>query len=628
MHKTAHWAQWVIVALFGLYLGAQFINAAGGDSDRDFHYRLFASLPVQENGRVKPLDTVARTRLMLINHKQTAKVEVGRDDWKTVPADKWLLDVMSLTVAANGNPRPAVEYKIFRVENEEVLGLLHLEPRPGSWRYSYAEIGKRTKELTDEALKADEVEPRDRTLFQNKVLELMGHLRMFTELAKLEAPGVIPAEGTNKWASLADAERVGQAHGKMHPLAELFLGMLEDYSNGNVKGFNEGVKTYRAVFEKKMPDVVSAADTEVYVNELAPFYHCSVLYAFVFVLACVSWLGWFDTLNRAAFWSMVLIVAVHTWALLIRIYLQGRPPVTNLYSSAIFIGWGCAVTCLVFEGFYRNSIALAVGSATGGLSLLIAHFLSLDSGDTMEMMQAVLDTNFWLATHVTCVTLGYTATFVAGFMGVTYVLAMASSAAMGLLARWHVGARAFLESPESKIGVRGFFTRFFDTDAASVMGRMLYGIVCFGMFLSFTGTVLGGLWADVSWGRFWGWDPKENGALLIVIWCALILHARWGGLVKQRGIAVLAVLGNIVTAWSWFGTNLLGVGLHAYGFMSGAMTWLIVFDVLMLVIAGIGLLPLRQWAKLTPQTQSVPADPVMGARAESSPAAGVARTIG
>jgi hypothetical protein len=112
--------------------------------------------------------------------------------------------------------------------------------------------------------------------------------------------------------------------------------------------------------------------------------------------------------------------------------------------------------------------------------------------------------------------------------------------------------------------------------------------------------VLGGLWADYSWGRFWGWDPKENGALLIVIWCALILHARWAGMIKQRGMAVLAVLGYIITSWSFFGTNFLGVGLHSYGFRAGAMNWLLLFDGMCLAIALIGLLPLRHWAKLPP----------------------------
>ena len=106
---------------------------------------------------------------------------------------------------------------------------------------------------------------------------------------------------------------------------------------------------------------------------------------------------------------------------------------------------------------------------------------------------------------------------------------------------------------------------------------MIYGVVCFALLLSFVGTVLGGIWADQSWGRFWGWDPKENGAALVVLLNAVILHARWGGLVKQRGVAVLAVAGNIVTAWSWFGTNMLGVGLHSYGFMDSAVMWLAAF---------------------------------------------------
>jgi hypothetical protein len=124
---------------------------------------------------------------------------------------------------------------------------------------------------------------------------------------------------------------------------------------------------------------------------------------------------------------------------------------------------------------------------------------------------------------------------------------------------------------------------------------MVYGVVCFAMMFSFIGTVLGGIWADQSWGRFWGWDPKENGALLIVIWNALILHARWGGMVQQRGMAVLTIAGNIVTTWSWFGTNMLGVGLHAYGFMQGAVFWLLFFITTQLVLIGIGSMPLRMW---------------------------------
>src|SRR5204863_7771712 len=147
---------------------------------------------------------------------------------------------------------------------------------------------------------------------------------------------------------------------------------------------------------------------------------------------------------------------------------------------------------------------------------------------------------------VVVVTTGYAATFLAGFLALIYIF-------------------------------RGVFTRSLDKVTADALARMVYGIVCFATLFSFTGTVLGGIWADQSWGRFWGWDPKENGALLIVIWNALILHARWGGIVRERGIMNLAVFGNIVTSFSWFGVNLLEIGLHSYGFMDAAFKWLMLF---------------------------------------------------
>jgi ABC-type transport system involved in cytochrome c biogenesis permease subunit len=180
------------------------------------------------------------------------------------------------------------------------------------------------------------------------------------------------------------------------------------------------------------------------------------------------------------------------------------------------------------------------------------------------MMRAVLDSNFWLATHVVIVTIGYSATYLAGFLGLIYVF-------------------------------RGLFTRSLDARTADTLNRMVYGIICFATLFSFAGTVLGGIWADQSWGRFWGWDPKENGALIIVLWNALILHARWGGLVRTRGLMALAIFGNIVTSWSWFGTNMLGIGLHSYGFMDAAFYALLGFALTQLTAIGLANLPQRFW---------------------------------
>jgi cytochrome c biogenesis factor len=117
---------------------------------------------------------------------------------------------------------------------------------------------------------------------------------------------------------------------------------------------------------------------------------------------------------------------------------------------------------------------------------------------------------------------------------------------------------------------------------------MVYGVFCFGFFFSFIGTLLGGVWADQSWGRFWGWDPKENGALLICLWQLAALHARRGAYIRELGFNAAAVICGMVVAFSWWGVNLLGVGLHSYGFTSGAMTGLMVFWSIetLVVIAG------------------------------------------
>src|SRR6202022_669213 len=125
--------------------------------------------------------------------------------------------------------------------------------------------------------------------------------------------------------------------------------------------------------------------------------------------------------------------------------------------------------------------------------------------------------------------------------------------------------------------------------------RMIYGITCFATLFSFVGTILGGIWADQTWGRLSGWDPKENGALLIVMSNAIILHSRWGGLIRERGLAVMCVFGNIVFRLSCFGVNMLGVGLHSYGFMDRPFGTLIAFIASQLVVMALGMLPLKHW---------------------------------
>ncbi|MFW6059292.1 MAG: cytochrome c biogenesis protein [Phycisphaeraceae bacterium] len=529
-------------------------------------------LPVSADGRVKPLDTVARMNLLAFSGRQTLQ----RGEEK-LPAIRWLIDVMAGVEGVHDD-------EVFRIDHPGVLALLD-QAASDRKRFSFNELAAHGQELVDQARRANDVQARRRNPFQRAVLELYGRVDHYQRLARHQAPYLVPPRHADEtWQQLPDVAQAAPDH----PAAQAYPQMFRTYRQGEPEPFNAALTEYRDALDSLVPGDVRRGGFEVFFNRFQPFYYASILYVFAFLLACGSWLGWSAPQRRGAVALVVLILLVHTFGIAARIYLQGRPPVTNLYSSAVFIGWGCVLIGLFLEYVRRDATGVVCAAVIGFLTLLVAHHLGGD-GDTMQMMQAVLDTNFWLATHVTAITIGYSATFFAGLLGILFI-------------------------------ILGIFTPRLRKAERRSLGQAIYGVVCFALLFSFVGTVLGGIWADVSWGRFWGWDPKENGAALIVLMNALILHARWGGMIQQRGMAVLAVGGNIITSWSWFGTNMLGVGLHSYGFMDSAMFWLFAFVVSQLAIMGIGLLPQRMWL-------SVQADETASrARDESAVPGGKPRT--
>lgn len=443
-------------------------------------------------------------------------------------------------------------------------------------------------------------------------------LRDFQTMAEfgypLIAPPLTPDLGRDHWLNAGNALLESVRNNGIHLAVGFYAEMATAYAQQKPAEFNKAVAGYEDWLQPQFAHELKKGRAEFYYNNVKAFLHASIIYICAFILALLAILnmsafpGPSESLRRSAFYLVLLAGVVHTFGLIFRMVLEGRPPVTNLYSSAIFIGWATMVFGVAIEMIYRVGIGSLVASLAGFVTLLIAHNLALGSGDTMEMLRAVLDTNFWLATHVVVITLGYASTFFAGVLAILYIF-------LGLLTpllKEKIGQLGTMQPANiplkgaAKSSAATTTKKPADLELGKALGKMVYGVICFATLFSFVGTVLGGIWADQSWGRFWGWDPKENGALMIVLWNALILHARWGGLIRERGLMNLAVFGNIVTSFSWFGVNMLGIGLHSYGFMDAAFIWLMAWIVGNLIIIGFGLLPLHFWSSFQSQDSTPP----------------------
>ncbi|HTV40715.1 MAG TPA: cytochrome c biogenesis protein CcsA [Candidatus Sulfotelmatobacter sp.] len=617
-----------------LVMAIWFLGQMRPPQDAGFAYSKLGKLPVVFNGRLKPMDSLARNSLLQINEMQTLDLEPWKSMWqnhKKITAIEWLANVMM-------NPQVADNWPVFRVDNPDLIMFLKLPDRDTDQHvdrehpaYSWNQIAPSFDAFDKENERVEQIEPALRNAYQRDVVkvhermelyaqlantvqpheaqnwkqdvvdyenaiapglvalnaqqagkkfdqdalnEFVGEWNLFNAMAGREPPLIVPPENSGKWKNVATVMMDAAKNQPVSPVVGQYAAMTAALQTQDVAGFNSAVTDLYSSFRSSFPRALARSNAEVFFNQMQPFINAMVIYIFAGLLAIFSWFNLSESLRRSAVWLIGLAFLIHTTGLIYRIILQDRPPVTNLYSSAIFIGWGACLLGLILEKFYKNGIGAVVSAGMGFITLIIAHNLSLD-GDTMEMMRAVLDTNFWLATHVVAVTTGYASTFVAGFLGLIYI-------------------------------VRGVFTKTLDDVTAKSLARMIYGIVCFATLFSFVGTVLGGIWADQSWGRFWGWDPKENGALIIVLWNALILHLRWGGMIRERGLANCAVFGNVVTSWSWFGVNMLGIGLHSYGFTDAAFKWLSLFVSSQLGFIAMGMLPTKMWKSFADKSQLTP----------------------
>jgi ABC-type transport system involved in cytochrome c biogenesis permease subunit len=594
-----------------------------------------ASLPVLHEGRIKPVDSLARFCLLQISGRSSVKTERG-----TLSALVWLGHVIF-------QDEETKKWPVFLVENPEILQGLGIPYSKDRDRYPYQTLEPKLEKLMQQASQAAKKDKNQRTLIHNQQLRLAENIQSFhilwhtfnfmqkspkpthPEAAKILGDNATLADYFLLFAKLqvdlehlshTDASSDATRQPRMEKLMETLLAMQQDlaplygerYSNfftilppasadpadkqwfspwdvllSQIKNDDRYKRLWKPLCEmpiafqqKAWPKLnenlaalhaeITAAATargeyraillEVQYNRYDMFFY-SLLLCLLSLLACaLSWLGLGE---KKWYWlSLALLIIGYlacTYGLTLRVLIKQRPPVSNLYESVLFVGWGCITLAFFIEAFFRHtmrSFGLFLGNAVGTILLFVASKYAQD-GDNLGVLVAVLDSNFWLATHVTTIAIGYSACLLAGGIGHVLVLL-----------------------PLCK---RNLSERFYQD-----MERMMYGTVCFALLFAFIGTVLGGLWADQSWGRFWGWDPKENGALLIVLWYAAMIHAHVARHIGVWGLALGTIFGNIIVAAAWWGVNLLNIGLHNYGFTSGLFTKLVIFTVVEIgfILAG------------------------------------------
>ncbi|MFN3245023.1 MAG: cytochrome c biogenesis protein [Planctomycetota bacterium] len=574
-----------------------------------------ASAPVQSEGRVKPLSVLAAFTLYDVHGRRDLKygytTAEGTLQKVTLEPTEWLLDVWCY-------PRQAARYPLFRIENVAVmdaLGFANDGQRQDFEYLSYAQVYEVVDTLQELAKKYGAVEQRNRNAVQEHILQLWGDFLKYDRLQRqlgalhysipLQEPelqqvfggeradvGAIArhAAGFRKLLAAQDpqmtsapkglldvAEFVGKAitndddgagliapldgdektwmtlgsslekviKGAGGPVVEVLANLQRAVTAEALANKEEALVAYRdAAVSAAAPNELydhDKVELETYYYRASWHYQSIHWFLFAFVLAAVSWLMprnrwvWGASLGVTA-----LALGMLGFDVLLRCLITERPPIKNLYDTFLFIAAVGVALAIVVEIVLPRRIALAAAPFLGALLVMFARMFEVaDGSDTMNPLVAVLDSNFWLATHVTTINIGYAAGIVAAVLANIWI-------AMRVLRISHPA------DPPAKALV-----------------RMIYGVTCFGLAFAVVGTILGGVWANDSWGRFWGWDPKENGALMICLAQIALLHARFSGWVRDFGFVVWSAITGAVVVFSWFHVNLLGIGLHSYGFSSG-----------------------------------------------------------
>ena len=583
---------------------------------------LVGDIPIQEGGRIKPLDSYARNQSLAFYGKRKIKHE-------NLSAIDWLLGLFT-------HPEKGLAQKVFNLRNPEVVNALELEWTNNFHKYSYNQLFPGIEKQLPLIREIFEKKENERDAFESQLVEVYQNVMKFREIVSslscllplfsvydsdlatslhiepgqpisyahvmshreslfntsqgiitkpesdwteperevalllynlqqtssdefAKALKIIPPsknDSSGLWISpweLFDGRSIEPHQDKIVKSLESYIfARLEN----NLENQNNALMSYKSGLLSHVGKKVdfSILGKESWLNKADLFTNSLVFYLFSFILLGFSWMIKPFILRNIAFGSIILGFCLHTFGIYLRMVIMSRPPISTLYETVIFVGFVIVFISLVIEYLRKDGLGIFIGSISGSLLHYVGFGYAAD-GDTLEMLVAVLNSNFWLATHVTTIILGYGTSLMAGLIGHLYLIEK-------------------IRVPNDSARLKSIYDNMF-------------GVTLIALFFTLFGTILGGIWADQSWGRFWGWDPKENGALLIVLWQLMMVHMRISGLAKPDKFALGMVLNNIVVIMAWFGVNLLSIGLHSYGFASGIAVNLVLFTFFE-IITGFG----------------------------------------
>jgi len=512
---------------FSLFYSPETVQAANSNTSA------LKIIPVQAEGRVKPYDTLAREALSII---------YGKSTYEKKPAYEIMFTMMLA-------PETWGEREIFEIQHVGVKEALRF---PKEKRYfSINEIMKSDRlpllmqDLNARREAKDKLDP-----YFQALQRLENQIWTFKSITAGQWMALWPPKEGNKWLSLDAIDKDKQE--KFMSLTKSFLASLTETSDSeSVKSelqakVNELMSSARAENPNLYP-TNQIMELEVHYNEINPFRWAWITYLIAALIFIIAWLSKKPKYFKAVWVFTILGWLMHSYGFGLRMYLTERPPVSNMFETVVWVSWGAVFFSMLIEKIYKFGVTLLAGPLVAVFCLILTDMAPSILDPTLQPLEPVLRSNFWLTVHVLTITISYSAFFVAfvlGDIGLYYVL-------------------------------RGEI-KWKDRLKAIVSG--IYRAFQIGIVLLASGIILGGIWADYSWGRFWGWDPKETWALIALLGYLAVLHGRINGMIRDFGMIVCGVVTFSLVIMAWYGVNyVLGAGLHSYGFGAGGVEYVSAF---------------------------------------------------